>query len=184
MLTQWCLPPPSTSIVNLSLFMHAHSSPLSLAARLHQCHANCSIILTMAGLFPDRPQKKKRALANSFVHREPETALPRCCLQRVNTCQGPEVPVALEMRTVRSGVGDDCQEVTTCYVWRQAGNTSEEIMWYECIFLFKLQLQRSYQLLNLEFSPGVASWHSLQEGSLVPEATRTRVLLILCVDRH
>ena len=28
--------------VKLSLIMHAHSSPLSLAARLHQCHANRS----------------------------------------------------------------------------------------------------------------------------------------------
>ena len=35
MLTQWHLPPPLTSTVKSSLFMHAHSSPLSLAARLH-----------------------------------------------------------------------------------------------------------------------------------------------------
>ena len=42
MLTQWRLPPPLTSTVKLSLFMHAHSSPLSLAVRLHQCHTNCS----------------------------------------------------------------------------------------------------------------------------------------------
>ena len=33
-LTQWCLPPPLTSTVKSSLFMHVHSSPLSLAARL------------------------------------------------------------------------------------------------------------------------------------------------------
>ena len=39
-LTQWGLLPPLTSTVKLSLFMHAQSSPLSLAARLHQCHAN------------------------------------------------------------------------------------------------------------------------------------------------
>ena len=44
MLTQLCLPPPLTSTVKLSLFTHAHSSPLSLAARLHQCRANCSYI--------------------------------------------------------------------------------------------------------------------------------------------
>ena len=37
MLTQLCLPPPLTSPVKLSLFTHAHSSPLSLAVRLHQC---------------------------------------------------------------------------------------------------------------------------------------------------
>ena len=42
MLTQWHLPPPLTSTVKSSLFTHAHSSPLSLAARLHWCHANYS----------------------------------------------------------------------------------------------------------------------------------------------
>ena len=41
-LTQWHLPPPLASEVKLSLFMHGHSSPLSLAARLHQFWANCS----------------------------------------------------------------------------------------------------------------------------------------------
>ena len=49
--SQQCLPPPLTSTVKLSLFKHAHSSPLSLAARLHRCHANHSCILTMAVLF-------------------------------------------------------------------------------------------------------------------------------------
>ena len=33
---------PLTSTVKSSLFTHAHSSPLSLAARLHWCCANCS----------------------------------------------------------------------------------------------------------------------------------------------
>ena len=42
MLTQRHLPPPLTSTVNLSLLTHAHSSPLSLAARFHRCHTNCS----------------------------------------------------------------------------------------------------------------------------------------------
>ena len=42
MLTQRGLLPPLTSTVKLSLFMHVHSSPLSLAARLHQCRTNCS----------------------------------------------------------------------------------------------------------------------------------------------
>ena len=40
MLTQLCLLPPLTSIVRSSLFMYAHSRPLSLATRLHQCHTN------------------------------------------------------------------------------------------------------------------------------------------------
>ena len=42
MLTQQCLLPPLMSTVKLSLFMHEHSSPLSLAARLHPCHASRS----------------------------------------------------------------------------------------------------------------------------------------------
>ena len=41
MLSQQCLPPPLTSTVKSYLFTHAHSSPLSLAARLHWCSANC-----------------------------------------------------------------------------------------------------------------------------------------------
>ena len=36
MLTQWHLPPPPTSTVKSSLFMHMHSRPLSLASTLHQ----------------------------------------------------------------------------------------------------------------------------------------------------
>ena len=44
MLTQQHLPPPLTRTVKLSLFMHVRSSPLSLAARSHQCHANCCCI--------------------------------------------------------------------------------------------------------------------------------------------
>ena len=42
MFTQQRLPPPLTSTVKSSLFMHVHSSPLSLATRLPQCHANHS----------------------------------------------------------------------------------------------------------------------------------------------
>ena len=41
-LTQWHLLPPLTSTMRLSLFMHVHSSPLSLAARLDQCYTNRS----------------------------------------------------------------------------------------------------------------------------------------------
>ena len=40
--TQWHLLPPLTSTVKSSLFTHVHSSLLPLAARLHQCHVNCS----------------------------------------------------------------------------------------------------------------------------------------------
>ena len=42
MLTQWHLLPPLTSTVKSSLFTHVHSSSLSLAARLHGCHADHS----------------------------------------------------------------------------------------------------------------------------------------------
>ena len=42
MLTQLCLLPPLTSTVKSSLFTHAHSRPLSLAARLHRFHTNHS----------------------------------------------------------------------------------------------------------------------------------------------
>ena len=52
--TQQHLLPPQTSTVKSSLFLHAHSSPLSVAARLHQCMQTIPI-LTMVGLFPDRP---------------------------------------------------------------------------------------------------------------------------------
>ena len=41
-LTQWHLPPRLTRIVKLSLFTCAHSSSLSLAAKLNQCHTNHS----------------------------------------------------------------------------------------------------------------------------------------------
>ena len=53
MLTQWRRPPPLTSTVKSSLFTHVHPSPLSLAARLHQCCANCSHYINWT--FPDRP---------------------------------------------------------------------------------------------------------------------------------
>ena len=42
MLTQQHLPPPLTSTVKSSLFMHVHPSPGSLAARSHRCLANRS----------------------------------------------------------------------------------------------------------------------------------------------
>lgn len=41
-----------------------------------------------------------------------------------------------------------------------------------------------HRLRNLEFSPRVASWHSLQIGSLAPKAAKTRASFILSVDQH
>ena len=53
MLIQWCLLTPLSSAVKSPLFIHVHSSLLSLATRLHQCHKIILIILTMVGLFLD-----------------------------------------------------------------------------------------------------------------------------------
>ena len=55
MLTQRCLPPPLTSTVKSSLFTHAHSTPLSLAARLHQCLANHSCYINNGWTFSRQP---------------------------------------------------------------------------------------------------------------------------------
>ena len=54
MLTQWCPPPSLTSTVTSSLFTHAYSSPLSLATRLHRCHANHSLYINSGWIFLDR----------------------------------------------------------------------------------------------------------------------------------
>ena len=45
--------PHLTSTVRSLLFMHAHSSLLSLDARIHQCHANHSCYIVMVELSPD-----------------------------------------------------------------------------------------------------------------------------------
>ena len=55
-LTQWSLPPSLTSTVKSSLFTHVHSSPLSLAARLHWCCRNHSCYINHGWNFPDRPR--------------------------------------------------------------------------------------------------------------------------------
>ena len=54
MLIQWCLPPPLTSTVTSSLFTHAHSSPLSLAARYINVVQTVLILLTVAGFFSEQ----------------------------------------------------------------------------------------------------------------------------------
>ena len=50
-LTHRHLPPPLTSAVKLSLFTHALSSLLSLAARVHPCHANHSLYINHCQTF-------------------------------------------------------------------------------------------------------------------------------------
>ena len=52
MLNQWHLLAPLTRSVKSSLFMQAHSSPLSLAARLHQSHTNHSRYINNGWTFP------------------------------------------------------------------------------------------------------------------------------------
>ena len=54
LLTPWNLPPPLTSIVKPSLFTHVHSSPLSLAARLHRCGANHSHYINNGWTFSEQ----------------------------------------------------------------------------------------------------------------------------------
>ena len=54
MLIQWHQSPQITSTVKLSLFTHSHSSPLSLAARLHWHHANCSYYVNDGWTFAEQ----------------------------------------------------------------------------------------------------------------------------------
>ena len=63
MLTQWHLLPPLNSTVKLSLFTHVHSSPLSLAAKLHQCHANHSCYINNGWTFSRQTSYRRRNLA-------------------------------------------------------------------------------------------------------------------------
>ena len=55
LLTQRRLPPPLASTVKSSLFTHVHSNPLSLAASYIDVVQTILVILTMVGIFPDRP---------------------------------------------------------------------------------------------------------------------------------
>ena len=52
MLNKNHLPPPLTSSVRSSLFTHAYSSPVSLAARLHQCCLHLSHCINNGWTFP------------------------------------------------------------------------------------------------------------------------------------
>ena len=51
MFIQQLLSLPITNTVKSSLFMHAHSTPFSLAAGLHQCHTNCSCYINNGWTF-------------------------------------------------------------------------------------------------------------------------------------
>ena len=58
MLTQWHLSLLPTSTVKLPLFTHAHSSPLTLAARLHRCHTNRSHYINNGCTFSGQTSRK------------------------------------------------------------------------------------------------------------------------------
>ena len=55
-LTQQLLPPPLTSTVKSSLFMHVHSVHSPWLPHYTDVMQTVLVILTMAGLFLDRPQ--------------------------------------------------------------------------------------------------------------------------------
>ena len=54
MLTPQCLLLPLTSTMKSSLSTHAHSSPPSLAARLHRCRTNCSHYINNSWTFSEQ----------------------------------------------------------------------------------------------------------------------------------
>ena len=58
--------PPLTSTVRSSLFMHAHSSPLSLLPGYIDAVQTVLVILSMAALFPDRPCIFRSGIAGSY----------------------------------------------------------------------------------------------------------------------
>ena len=62
MFTHQCLLPPLTSTVKSSLFMHAHSSPLSLAARLHWYRTNSSPYINNGWTFSGHASYKKQPM--------------------------------------------------------------------------------------------------------------------------
>ena len=69
LLTQRCLLLPVTSTVKSSLFTHAHSSPLSLAASLYQCCANCSHYINNGWAFSRQTSYIQYYM--SYVHTPP-----------------------------------------------------------------------------------------------------------------
>ena len=59
--------PPLTSTVKSSLFTHAHSSPVSLAARLHRCHATCSHYSNSGWTFSGQPWRSSFCICSNGV---------------------------------------------------------------------------------------------------------------------
>ena len=66
MLTQRHLPPPLTSTVKSSLFMHGHSSPLYSAARLQRCCTNLSRYMNTGWIFSGQTSYNFYLQGNSY----------------------------------------------------------------------------------------------------------------------
>ena len=77
MLTHWRIPPLLTRTVKSSLFMHVHSSLLSVAARLHQCLTNRSHYTNNGWIFSDRPWYSRYESFVRYMLRK--YILPVCC---------------------------------------------------------------------------------------------------------
>ena len=67
MLTQQRLPPPLTSTVKSSLFTHAHSSPSPWLPGYIDVVQTFLIILTIAGLFLDRPHIRYIKYTHKYI---------------------------------------------------------------------------------------------------------------------
>ena len=67
MLTQWHILLPLTDTVKPSLFMHVHSSPPSLDARLHRCHEDHSHYINNGWTFSR--QTSYRILSYTIIDR-------------------------------------------------------------------------------------------------------------------
>ena len=83
--------PPLTSTVKLSVFTHVHSSPLSLAARLYQCCANCSHYINNGWTF-SRPTSY--TVIVTFAKCSRKESEESCRLQKWEQ-QIPDMPLGL-----------------------------------------------------------------------------------------
>ena len=82
MLTRWYLPPPLTSTAKLSLLTQAHSSPLALATRLHQCHSNHSHCINNSWTFSRSTSYSAFLLVLCFIFKK---LLPRSMSKNVSS---------------------------------------------------------------------------------------------------
>ena len=62
------LSPPLTSTVKSPLLTHVHSSPLSLTARLNQCHANCSCYINNGWIYSGQTLYNRLYSLIGYIH--------------------------------------------------------------------------------------------------------------------